>query len=301
MLLGDAGIKLMSVALAVLMWIVIAGEKTSEMGLSVPVELQNFPKSLELTGEPVNLVEVRVRASPGVIQQLGPGDVSAQIDLAGASEGERIVHLTARAIRAPFGVQVVKITPSSLGLNFERTLQKTVPIRPRLIGRPAAGFEVAGVLAKPAEVSIAGPRTRVAEIESAFTEPLSVDDARQTVIEVVNIGLDDPTLRIQGSPRVEVSARIRPVVARRTLLVPLEARDGVQPARPTSVRVLLTGPAPALQRLAAGDVRAWLEAPAERETRAPVRAELAVPLPGVMIDGVTPEQWPVRATKATKK
>jgi YbbR domain-containing protein len=294
---GDAGIKLTSLALAVLLWVVIAGEKTSEMGLSVPVELQNFPKDLELTGEPVNAIEVRVRASPGVIQQLGPGDVSAQIDLAGAGEGERIVHLTARAIRVPFGVQVVKITPSSINLNFERTLQKAVPIRPRLIGRPAEGFEVAGVGAKPAEVTIAGPKSRVLEIESAFTEPVSVDDARQNVIDVVNIGLDDPTLRIQGSPRVEVAARIRPVMAQRALLVPIEARAGVQPVRPTSARVVLVGPATTLQRLETGDVRAWLDLPGERETLAAVRVELTVPLPGVVIESVTPLELPFRVAR----
>lgn len=296
-LFGDAGLKLTSLALAVLLWVVIAGEKTSEMGLSVPVELQNFPKDLELTGEPVNAVEVRVRASPGVIQQLGPGDVSAQIDLAGAGDGERIVHLTARAIRVPFGVQVVKITPSSISLNFERTLQKAVPIRPRLIGRPSEGFEVAGVVAKPADVLIAGPRSRVLEIESAFTEPVSVDDARQTVVDVVNIGLDDPTLRIQGSPRVEVSARIRPVMAQRTLLVPIEARAGVQPVRPATARVVLGGPATTLRRIETGDVRAWLDLPGEHETRAQVRAELAVPLPGVVIESVAPQDLPFRQSR----
>jgi hypothetical protein len=34
-----------------MLWLVIAGEKTSEMGLSGPVELKNFPKDLELTGD----------------------------------------------------------------------------------------------------------------------------------------------------------------------------------------------------------------------------------------------------------
>ena len=53
-------------------WFVIAGEKSSEVGLSVPVELKNFPKDLELTGDAVNAVEVRLRASGGgrVLQQL---------------------------------------------------------------------------------------------------------------------------------------------------------------------------------------------------------------------------------------
>ena len=48
----------------------------------------------ELTGDLLDSVEVRLRASPGIIHRLGSGDVSAQIDLAGATEGERIVHLT---------------------------------------------------------------------------------------------------------------------------------------------------------------------------------------------------------------
>ena len=61
----------------------IAGEKSSERGLSVPVELQNLPKDLELTGGVVTSVEVRLRASPGIIHGLGPRDLSAVIDLQG--------------------------------------------------------------------------------------------------------------------------------------------------------------------------------------------------------------------------
>jgi YbbR domain-containing protein len=154
-------LKAVSLGLAGLLWFVIAGEKTSEIGISAALELQNFPKDLEVTGEPVDNVEVRLRASPGIIQRIGPGDVSAQIDLAGLAEGEHIIHLTDKSVRMPFGVKVVKITPSILTLNLERTLQKVVPVRPRLVGRPADGFEVGEVKAEPPQVRIAGPRSRV--------------------------------------------------------------------------------------------------------------------------------------------
>jgi len=49
-LLQNMPLKLVSLALATLLWFLIAGEKTSEMGLTIPVELKNFPKDLELTG-----------------------------------------------------------------------------------------------------------------------------------------------------------------------------------------------------------------------------------------------------------
>jgi YbbR domain-containing protein len=213
LLLQNVPLKLASVGLATLLWLVIAGEKTSEMGLSIPLELKNFPKDLELTGDAVNAVEVRLRASPSIIQSLGPGDVSAHVDLTGVQEGEHIVNLTSDSIRIPFGVQVVRINPATLTLNLERTVQKTVPVRPRVLGRPAPGHEVAEVTSNPAEVSVTGPKSRVQEVEGAFTEPVSVESAEATVVENVNLGLDDPLLRIQGSPRVRVTARIAPAPA----------------------------------------------------------------------------------------
>jgi len=38
-------------------------------------------------------------------------------------------------MRVPFGIKVVRISPSLVTLDLERTLQRTVPVRPRLIGR----------------------------------------------------------------------------------------------------------------------------------------------------------------------
>src|SRR5229473_2148180 len=163
-LLENLPLKAASLTLAVLLWFVIAGEKSSERGISVPLELQNFPKDLELTGDPVNSVEVRLRASPGIIHALRLGEISAQINLAGAVEGERIIPLTPEAIRLPFGVRVVKITPASITLNLERTIEKVVPIRPRLLGRPAPGYEVGDVSSDPPEIHIAGPKSRVQEV-----------------------------------------------------------------------------------------------------------------------------------------
>ena len=42
-LLEHAGLKALSLGLAVLLWIVVAGEENVERGLRVPLELQQFP------------------------------------------------------------------------------------------------------------------------------------------------------------------------------------------------------------------------------------------------------------------
>lgn len=295
--LDNLPVKAASLALAVLLWFVIAGEKTSERGMLIAVELQNFPKDLELTGDPVNQVEVRLRASPSLIQQLGPGEISAQVDLQGLREGEHIIHLTEASIRVPFGVKVVKITPSILSLEFERTLSRTVPIRPRLSGRPAPGFELAELRAEPAEVTIAGPKGRVQDVESAFTEPVSVEGARTSVTDQVSLGLEDPSLRIQGSPRVSVTARIRELHEKRVLTLPVELRGGTGSARPTQVEVTLVGPVSVLKRLAAEAVRPYARVPAGGAGAAPVAVEIAPGLTGLAVESVLPAEVQVRPAR----
>jgi YbbR domain-containing protein len=295
MLLQNLPLKAASLGLAVLLWFVIAGEKTSEMGLQIPVELQNFPKDLELTGDPVDTVEVRLRASPGVMQQLGPSEISAQIDLQGAAEGERIVHLTAASIRVPFGVTVVRITPAILNLNLERTLQKQVPVRPRILGRPARGYEVAEVVSDPAEIRIAGPKSRVMEVESAFTEAVSVDGAETPVADEVNIGLEDPVLRIQGSPRVKVTARVREAMEKRSFGPLAVAVRGLSAsAQPQAVSVVVTGPVGLLKQLKAADLRPYVEGTGKDEGRARVAVEIAPGNTGVSVAEVDPPEVALR-------
>jgi len=177
----------------------------------------------------VNTVDVRVRASPGLINSLDTGSVRATIDLAGAQEGERIVQLAPDQIQAPQGFRVVKITPSLLTLNLERTMRKTLPVRPRVIGRPAPGFEVAEIASEPAEVQVAGPRSRVQEIESAFTEPVSVEGLDATAAELVNVGLETRSSGSRRQPRPGHRGRAR---GPRDPSLRRAARRGARPTRP---------------------------------------------------------------------
>ena len=60
-------------------------------------------------------------------------------------------------IQVPFGFRVVKITPSLLTLNLERTERKPIPVRPRVIGRPAAGLRDRRSRERPGRGARGGP------------------------------------------------------------------------------------------------------------------------------------------------
>ena len=297
---GDAGLRLVSLALAAGLWFMIAGRQTAERGVSVPVELRNVPRDLELTGEAVNSVDVRVRASPGLINSLEPGTIRATIDLVGAEEGERTVQLSTDQIQAPQGFRVVKITPSLLTLNLERTLRKTVPVRPRLIGRPAPGFEVAEITSDPTEVRVAGPRSRIQEIESAFTEPVSVEGTDTTATELVNVGLEDPLLRIEGSSRVRVTAVVHEARETRSF-EGLRVLARGRPARlaPSRVTVSVAGPASQVRGLGPADLQPYVTLPSAGAVppRLPVAVEVASGRAGVSVLETRPAEVSVRVVR----
>src|SRR5436305_9388556 len=87
------GLKVLSLGLAILLWMAVAGEETVERGLRVPLELQQVPAGLELTGEVPTAVDVRVRGASGTLSRVAAGDVVAVVDLRTARAGRRLFPL----------------------------------------------------------------------------------------------------------------------------------------------------------------------------------------------------------------
>lgn len=211
------GLKASSLVLAVLLWLVVAGEETVERGLRVPLELQQFPAGLELQSDPPSLVDVRVRGESGALSRMGPGDIVAVLDLRTARPGRRLYQITPEQVRVPFGVQVVQVTPPSLTFVFENSATRQVPVVPAVEGDPAPGFIVGKAVANPQTVEVIGPASAVERATEALTEPVSVAGAREAVTESVTVGFQDPLLRLKVPRLATVVVPILPGPVERTV------------------------------------------------------------------------------------
>ena len=209
------GLKIMSIGLAALLWLVVAGEQVVERAIRIPLEFINRPAQLEPVGEPPNMMDVRLRGSSGRLSRIASGEVVAVVDLQGARPGQRLFHVSASDVRAPFGVEVVQVAPSSLYMTFEPSSTKTVPIVPEVEGDPADGFEIATRTAEPAVVDVIGPLSAVAAVMAAITEPVSVAGASSTIVKTVSVGVADPSVRLKSADLVRVTVSIRPARGRR--------------------------------------------------------------------------------------
>lgn len=201
-------LKVLSVVIAAMLWLMVSGERVVERVLRAPVEFQNLPQGLELVGNPPDTVEVRLRGSSGSLSRLGPADMSTVLDLRSARPGKRLFHLTPSQVNVPYGIDVVQVGPSTVMMEFENSGVRTVEVQPDIDGTPAPGYEVIKVVSEPATVEVAGPETALKRLTAAVTEPVVIDKQTRTVRETVTIGVPDATLRLRTPQSAVVTVTI---------------------------------------------------------------------------------------------
>lgn len=206
----NIGLKFLSICIASLLWLVVAGDRVVERAIRVPVEFQGLSQALEIVGDPPDAVDVRLRGSSGTLARLGPGDMSAVLDLRNARPGRRLFHLTPAQINVPYGIEVMQVAPATLPMAFENSAVRILEVKPSLEGAPAAGYEVVGILADPATVEAIGPESSLRSLDEAMTEPVSIANATRSVREMVTVGVADPSVRLRTAQTATVTVQIAP-------------------------------------------------------------------------------------------
>jgi YbbR domain-containing protein len=210
------GLKVLSLVVGVVLWMMVSGEETVERVVRAPLELQQIASGVEVSGELPSTVDVRLRGASGLLSRLAAGDVVVALDLHGDRAGRRMIALSAEQVHGPVGVEVVHIAPSALVLTLERSASREVKVIPSVDGTPASGFVVAKATAEPATVEIVGPESAVQRATEAVTEPVSVARASQSVRETVNVGVRDSLLRLKNPRPVNVTVEIVPAPIERS-------------------------------------------------------------------------------------
>jgi len=258
------GLKVLAIALATLLWLTVAGEHVVERSLRVPLEFRNIPPQLEITGDPPDNVDVRLRGSSAVLGRLDSGEVVAVVDLTGGRPGSRLFHLRNDEVRAPFGVEVAQVLPSTVSLELEKSATRMLPVVPAVFGEPAPGFVVGRRTAEPATVKVIGPESHVRALAEATTEPVNIAGSRDRVRDVVTVGVTDAAVRLDSSVSATVLVEVLPApIETEVEGVPIRWRNlgGGMRAQvtPSVAKVSVRGRREALEALRADAIEAFVD------------------------------------------
>jgi YbbR domain-containing protein len=169
----NLGLKVTSLLLAMGLWVAVASSPSSEVALSVPIILRSMPGELEVSSERIPEAQIRIRGPERIVQRLQAADVHVEIDLTGMKPGERTFDLT-RAISVPDRLEVAQVVPSEVHLVFDTRAMRRVPVKPRVMGTFATGYEIGQIETDPTNVELIGPKKQVDSIDAAVTDPIDV-------------------------------------------------------------------------------------------------------------------------------
>jgi YbbR domain-containing protein len=207
---NNFGLKLISLLLAVGLWLAIANDPVARVAVDVPVEMHNFPDALEISSD-IPQVQVQFSGPARIIHHLQPSDVHVSIDLAQAQPGERSFDLTANDVHYPNGLQVVQLSPSGLHLNFDSRATRRVEIKPpRVIGIPS-GYEIDHIVVTPPNLNILGPKKRVDETDYAITDPVDVTGDTGRMTFTTHAYVSDPLIQVVNPDLIHVTVIMRKV------------------------------------------------------------------------------------------
>jgi YbbR domain-containing protein len=199
LLTRNLGWKLLSLLIAVVLWIAVSREPEVATSLSVPVDFKNMRDDLDIEGNLPDRVRLEVRGPSGRVTRDNLSAVAVVLDLSDASAGERTYSIRGRNLNLPSGVAFYRAVPSQLTLHFDQLVFQDEAIVPVYVNTPA-GYRVANQQFTPATVRIRGARDRVQAIHQIRTDPMDLSDAAGGKIIRTHLNVGDPQVRIVDAP-----------------------------------------------------------------------------------------------------
>ena len=204
------GWKVLSLVIAVAIWALVATEPELSTFATVRLEYKNLPDDLEISSEPVTSLALELRGPSGELRMLGNGGLrpAVVLDMSSVQPGERTFTIGDGNVQLSRGVHLVRAIPSQVRLDFEPRLIRTIPVVPRFTGEGENGYSIAHWQVTPANLEIVGPASHVRNIHQASTDAINIARVFGSSQFQVNAFVNDPYVRFQSSPQVNVSVTV---------------------------------------------------------------------------------------------
>ncbi|HKF42704.1 MAG TPA: CdaR family protein [Thermoanaerobaculia bacterium] len=207
----NLGTKALALGIAILLWFVFSAqqrERISERSYRIPLSVANVPASTLIASPLPPSVEVRLRGPFTALRQLDPDRLEAVIDLTSAARGEKIYRIAPEDVNVPREIEVIAIAPSEVRVELDSSAERSVPISPRLTGRPGAGATVVEITVEPKVARLVGPASTLARMTAIDTDPISLADRTASFTVPASVIVDAPGVRVREGQIVTVHVRL---------------------------------------------------------------------------------------------
>jgi len=202
-------LKVFSLFFAIIMWYIVVGEDTVDQTVVVPIEITNLPRNLIISNQFKKQLEVTVSGPRGLVRSVSDRHITRSVDLADARPGNKVIQNKADSVNFPSGITVQRIQPSNVTLIIDRLLEKELPIKPVIKGKPATGFEVVSINPDPTTLSLTAPASALSDEIFLSTQSIDVSNSKSGFNKQVQLDVKPAIAELIGEPVISVTVVIK--------------------------------------------------------------------------------------------
>jgi YbbR domain-containing protein len=208
----NSGTKIVSVVIAIVLWIVVLGSRNVEVTKEIPLEVIT-PADVVPSNDIPDRIAFRLSGPKAFLRAiLDRREEPIRVNLAGAKPGQVTYRFFSDNIRVPIGVKVLSINPTAILLTLEAVKHREVPVHPTLQGAPPDGYRISKAESRPPTVRIKGAESVINTITDVSTLPLDVSGMRNSAER--DVSLDISRLKITlDSPPPKILVSVTPLTA----------------------------------------------------------------------------------------
>ncbi len=205
----DLGLKLLSLLIAIIIWVGVAGERKSQGNIIIttPVELKNIPENLELVKISSPMINVRLRGPLSKIKTLTPLDINLIIDVkkdipeVNTIKNEKTLNIKLKKemFKIIKGVKIRDILPPTIQITLERKTVKYLKVVLRGNISAEKGYKIKDIIITPNKIEVEGPFFVLRNKRIIETEDVNFKNLKQSIETFVMLKKIDSRLNYKNN------------------------------------------------------------------------------------------------------
>jgi YbbR domain-containing protein len=202
-------LKIISLILAIILWLFVKSKSEGEVGLVVPLEFVHIPSNLIITRVSEDAINVRIMGPLSQLDRFPSREGRARIDLSDARYGMNTFDILPENFNLPQALRITQISPSSIKVELDRLMDKIVHVKAVVQGEPARGYRVVKIAVEPPYLNLQGARSQLEDLTEVLTEEVNISGLKETLEVAVPLRLADLRLKegVKGTVQVIVTVK----------------------------------------------------------------------------------------------
>jgi len=229
--INKIGTALLAITLALIVWLVSVNQENPSVQdvfpEPIPIELHNQPPGTIVFGEPVDRVQLTIRAPRTSWDNLRASSFQAWVDLAGLTPD--IHNLDVQVKCSDRAVKILDKKPSTVSIRLEPLKEKQLDVKASVIDSVPLGYISLAPTVTPPTVTVKGPGSAVDQVQSV---------AADIYLQGAKADLEKAVALVPHDAQGETVSWVELDPPRVKVNVPIEQRIGY---KDVSVRVVLKG------------------------------------------------------------